>query len=232
MDALSPYLWIALIAVVLAIPGLGMAFGASGYAGPAWHPRRLRPLRRLLGLALIALSLACALLAFTVHRYLQLFDDRHVATVELVQEGPQRFRATVVLPPGPAGAPQGEREFVLSGDAWQIDARVLRWRLPAALAGVPSLYRLDRIGGRYDDVERERSAARSVYALDDDGRVPDLWTLKREFSRWLPYVDAEYGSATFMPMFDGARYLVLFNDRGGLLAKPADEATAARLRRG
>ncbi|WP_246012855.1 hypothetical protein [Pigmentiphaga humi] len=221
-----------MIAIVLALPGFGMAFGSGGYAGPAWHPRRLRPLRRLLGLALLALSLVAALLAFTVHRYLQLFEDRQVATIEFAQEGPQRFRASVMLPPGPAGAPQGERRFTLLGDAWQIDARVLRWRLPAALAGVPSLYRLDRIGGRYDDVERERTAPRSVYALDGDGRLPDLWMLKREFSRWLPYVDAEYGSATFMPMFDGARYLVLFNDRGGLLAKPADAATAARLRQG
>lgn len=222
MDALSPSLWIAVVAIVLAVPGLGMAFGSRG----------LRPLRRLLGLALVALSLVSSLLAFTVYRYLQLFEDRQVAMIELAQDGQQRFRATVVLPPGPAGAPQGARQFVLSGDAWQIDARVLRWRLPAALAGVPSLYRLDRIGGRYDDIERERSVLRTVYSLDDGGNLPDLWTLKRQFSRWLPYVDAEYGSATFMPMFDGARYLVLFNDRGGLLAKPADEATAARLRRG
>jgi len=110
-----------------------------------------------------------------------------------------------------------------------VDARVLRWQLPAALAGVPSLYRLDRIAGRYDDIIEERSAPRSVYTIGGSAG-PDLFNLKRDYPRWLPFIDAQYGSATWMPMFDGARYIILFNDRGGLLARPADGHTAQNLR--
>ena len=201
---------------------------SRGEAADAWQPRRFHPIRRLIGLLLVLLALAAALLTFTVYRYLQLFHDRPVAMIELHQEAPQRFRATVMRSNATGTEPTLEH-YTLLGDAWQIDARVLRWQLPAALAGVPALYALDRIAGRYDDVGQERSAERSVYGLNESP-VPDLFSLKKNFPRWLPFIDAQYGSATWMPMFDDARYMVLFNDRGGLLARPADLYPADKLK--
>jgi len=227
MASIAPFLWIALVAFILAVPGGIMLFG-SGDGDGQWPPRRrFRPVRRMMGLLLLLLAIVTTLLAFTMYRYLQLFTDRPVALVELHQEAPQRFRATVMMS-DVSGRDPGVRHYILHGDAWVIDARVLRWQLPAALAGVPSLYSLDRISGRYDDLEQERTATRSVHALHDSP-LPDLFSLKRDFPRWLPFVDARYGSATWMPMFDKARYLVLFNDRGGLLARPADTRSAERL---
>lgn len=226
MTPIAPFLWLALAAFVLAIPGFLMLFSREDPAG-AWQPRRLHPIRRLIGLLLVLLAVAATLLTFTVYRYLQLFHDRPVAMIELHQEAPQRFRATV-MGSSATGTRLELEHYTLLGDAWQMDARVLRWQLPAALAGVPSLYALDRISGRYDDVEQERSAERSVYALGESP-VPDLFSLKKNFPRWLPFIDAQYGSATWMPMFDDARYIVLFNDRGGLLARPADLYTAEKL---
>ena len=50
----------------------------------------------------------------------------------------------------------------LTGDDWRVEAVVLKWKLPALLAGVPPLYRLDRLSGRYDDPGQEMSAPRTV----------------------------------------------------------------------
>lgn len=228
MTSIAPYLWAALAAFLIAVPGLLMLFSAGNGRAHPWSPRRLHLMRRFFGLVLVLLALAIALLAFSIQRYLQLFEDRPVAALELVREAPQQFRARLTLV-GEGGTVDRVREFTLQGDAWLLDARVLRWQLPAALAGVPSLYRLERLSGRYDDIEQERQRERSVYDVQDD--VPlDLFSLKQQFSRWLPFVDARYGSATWMPMIDGARYLILFNDRGGLLARPADAHTADLLR--
>ena len=47
------------------------------------------------------------------------------------------------------------KQYVLYGDQWQIDARVVRWKLPALMAGVPPLYRLERLSGRYGDAARK-----------------------------------------------------------------------------
>jgi hypothetical protein len=229
MPDLSPYLWIGSIALLLVVIGFSFLAGVRRRRDASARPR-LRPVRGMFGMLLLAVGILAGLLAFTVYRYLQLFDDTPVAMIVLKQEGPQRFQATVTLNNhGVAGAAPTVQEFTLTGDAWLVDARVLRWQLPAAMAGVPSLYRLERLSGRYDDIDKERTEPRSVFALTKDAG-PDLWTLKRQFGRWLPFVDAQYGNATWMPMFDNARYLVLFNDRGGLLAKPADEATAEALR--
>lgn len=227
MTSITPFLWIALAAFVLAIPGGMLLFGNPDDGSSGWPQRRWHPVRRCIGLLLVLLAIASALLAFATYRYLQLFHDRPVALLELHQEAPQRFRASLMIAQAGTNTSQLEH-YELRGDAWLIDAQVLRWQLPAVLAGVPSLYSLDRISGRYDDIEQERSAPRSVYTLNDSA-LPDLFSLKREFPRWLPFIDAQYGSATWMPMFDKARYVVLFNDRGGLLARPADAYTVEML---
>lgn len=226
MTSTAPFLWAALAAVVCAIPGCMMLFGSTDDRIGGWQRRRPHFLRRFIGLLLTLLALLAAAFAFLVYQYLQLFHDRPVALLELHQEAPQRFRVALMLANDNEA---GTRYYDLHGDAWQIDARVLRWQLPAALAGVPSLYRLDRLSGRFDEIEQEQTAQRTVYAVGDP-IGPDLFRLKQDFPRWLPFVDAQYGSGTWMPMFDGARYIVLFNDRGGLLARPADAQTAERLR--
>src|SRR5690606_22564180 len=117
----------------------------------------------------------------------------------------------------------------VAGDQWQLDARVIRWSVPALLAGLPPLYRLERLSGRYVNLDQEREAERTVHALDARA-FPDLWTLKRPHPGWLPFVDADYGSAAYLPLLDGARYTITLNARGGLVARPADDETAGLLR--
>jgi hypothetical protein len=229
MPEISPFFAIAAIAIVLVLIGSMWLLG-SGRRRRDARPR-LRPIRRLIGLLVLSTGVLSAFLAFTVYRYLKLFDDEPVAVITLKQEAPQRFLATVTLNNHDVvGAPPAVHEFTVNGDAWMIDARVLRWQLPAALAGVPSLYRLERLSGRYDLLEQERTAPRSVYELGSTS-APDLWSLKKQFPTWLPFVDAQFGSATWMPMFDNAQYVVLFNGRAGLLARPADAVTTEGLQK-
>src|SRR5437762_972272 len=73
--------------------------------------------------------------------------------------GEQQFNATLTYPSGEV------RGYVLRGDEWQIDARVLKWRGVANVLNFDTAYRLERISGRYSDVERERTEPRTVYAL-------------------------------------------------------------------
>ncbi len=186
------------------------------------RPRRRRPVLPLLA-ALLLWTLALALVALGVglREFRRVSADLPVAEIRVEGIDARRFR--VELDVGD-GAP---RRFELHGDQWQLDARVLRWRLPALVAGAPPLYRLERLSGRYVDILLEREASRSVHALDEGALsvLPDLFDLRRSHPRWLPFVDARYGSAAYLPMLDGARYEVLFNPRGGLVARPADPDT-------
>ncbi|KAB1451866.1 hypothetical protein [Bordetella bronchiseptica] len=224
IDALAPFAWIGLAALIVLLPGLAMLFGRGGPRDEAGRRVfRLRPVRRLFGLLLLALAGVSGLLALSLVQFVRLTDDKPVAEVMVRQQGDGQFQLATRTPD------QRMRDYTLYGDQWQIDAKVVRWRLPALLAGVPPLYRLERLSGRYQDTARERSAPRSVHALDD-WPAPDLAQVKRLVPNWLPFVDVQFGSAAYMPIFDGARYQVYLDPRGALFIRPADAATAERLK--
>ena len=224
ISGIAPFVWILAGAVIVLLPGLFMLLGRGGPRDE--RGRRMfqfRPVRRLFGLLLVALGCVSGLLALSLVQFFRLTADTPVALIEVRQQAEGQFLVHA------SAQGVGNKQYVLYGDQWQIDARVVRWRLPALLAGVPPLYRLERLSGRYQDTARERSATRSVHALDD-WPAPDLAQVKRLVPNWLPFVDVQFGSAAYMPMFDGARYQVYLDPRGALFIRPADAATAERLK--
>ena len=184
--------------------------------------RRMAATRRAVaGLLMMVIGLALIALAMSLSGYSRLFSERTVVDVRVEQLGPQQF--VVELDRG-----NGEhRRYPVGGDEWRIEARVIRWKALPSVIGVPPLYRLDRLSGRYTDATQEMEAPRSVYSLSQ-GAVPDLWSLRRQNPKWLPWVDADIGSGVYLPMIDGAHYTVSIDGRGGLLARP-DEATQRML---
>lgn len=166
---------------------------------------------------LLAIALALTAIGFNLHTYQRLTHEQDVAEIRFQQLGPNLYNASIYYP-----EQNRYQEFQLYGDAWQIDARVLKWQGPALLAGLDAGYRLERISGRYDDIEQERNKRRSVYALSDNPGM-DLWSLARRYERWLPWLDARYGSATYLPMRDDARYNISLTQTG-LIARAANDA--------
>jgi hypothetical protein len=173
-----------------------------------------------LGLASAALAALLFGIASNLRTYQRLTHERRVAELVFQAQGPQRYTATLTRVPG------GDAHvFVLAGDEWQLDARLLKWRGWANVLGLDARYRLERMSGRYRDLEQERRSAHTVYALAENPGV-DLWALALEHPRWLPFVDAVYGSAVYLPMADGARFRVSVG-QSGLLARPTNAAAEA-----
>jgi hypothetical protein len=143
-----------------------------------------------------------------------LTHEATIAEVSLHEIGPQHFGADVLFK-------NNTKVLDLRGDEWQIDARVLKWRGVAVLIGFDTLYRLDRLSGRYRDITRERTGQRTVHSLSEEQGL-DLWMIGRRYAHWIPWVDAVYGSATYMPMVDGASYTVSVSTTG-LLARPSND---------
>ncbi|RUL75341.1 hypothetical protein [Dyella choica] len=175
-------------------------------------------------LLLVVLLLVAALLggtAMSLRGYRFLSEEQPVAQIDARILSPQRWALTLTWPDGAA------RKLMLAGDDFQIDAIVLKWKLPAMLAGVPPLYRLDRLSGRYDDASQETTAARTVIDFSQAG-AGDLFDLKKQVPGWFPEVDTVFGSAAFLPLVDGGHYSVSLMRTGALVARP-DEATAQRI---
>jgi len=171
----------------------------------------------LMGVLLLTAAALTFVISLNFHTYARLTHEQPVAELVFEARGPQHYRATLTR------MPSGEMQvFVLAGDEWQLDARVLKWKGWANLFGLDAQYRLERVGGRYRDIELERHAERTVYDLSDNPGV-DLWELSTHYPRWMPFVDAIYGSATYQPMADGARYEVKIT-QSGLIARPVNAA--------
>src|SRR6267378_538136 len=140
----------------------------------------------LLGAFLALLGVAAGLTAASLRTYQRLTHEQLAAKVSIRQLGERHFALT--LQP-PAETP---RQFEVRGDEWQIDARVLKWRGLAALAGFDTVYPLDRLSGRYADIAQEGSPARTVYELSLEPGL-DLWTVLRRYNRFVPFAeDATY----------------------------------------
>ncbi len=170
----------------------------------------------LLGLCFLLAATAAWLLGFSLLTYERLTYEQPAAELMLSRLGDRYYRATLTYPSNVT------QSFELRGDEWQIDARVLKWRGLANIAGFDTVYRLERIAGRYRDIDSERSAPRTVYALNEPARI-DAWELARRYRKFVPWVDALSGSAAFLPMADGALYQVSVS-QSGLVARPLNQA--------
>jgi len=168
--------------------------------------------RTLLGIVLIALGALAGAVAVGLNGYRALTHEDLAARVDVRPLAPQRFEATFLIP---------DREpftYELRGDAIYVDAHILKWTPMANMLGLHTAYELDRAAGRYDDIEQERSAERTVYplALIADKRV-DLFSLRRRYASLSPFFDAEYGSGSFVPVTRPATFEVRVSTTGLLI---------------
>jgi hypothetical protein len=185
--------------------------------------RRLRRRRVMGGMAhgaaalIFFLAAACAvLIGSNLRSYQRLSYEQPAGELQLSRVADRSFDAVLSYP-------DGERaNFPLRGDEWQVDARVLKWHAFANLVGFDTAYRLERISGRYSRIEDERTEPRTVYDLHEPGRI-DPWELIHRYRSWVPWMDALYGSATFLPMADGALYEIKVS-QSGLVARPLNQA--------
>jgi hypothetical protein len=158
---------------------------------------------------------------FALRGYRLLGDEAPVVEIDAHILSPQRWALVLTWPDG------ATRREIVAGDAWRVEAVVLKWKLPVLLAGVPPLYRLDRLSGRYDDAQQEASAPRTVIDFRAAGAF-DVLDLQRRHPQWVPAVDTLYGSGTFLPLVDQGHYTVSLMRTGALVARP-DDATEQRI---
>ncbi len=169
--------------------------------------------RALLALLLLALAALAGTITIGVHGYRALTLEVLAASVKTEPVGPQRFRATIVLPDRRLAM------YELAGDAFYVDAHILKWHPAANLLGLHTAYELDRVGGRYNAIADERTKPHTMYTLARARRL-DLFSLVRRFPLFRPLVDAEYGSAAFVAATRPVEYEVRVSTTG-LLMRPA-----------
>ncbi|MBI3562340.1 MAG: cation/multidrug efflux pump [Gammaproteobacteria bacterium] len=194
---------LALLGLLLFFAGVRRLWGRRFLMGSA---------QGLLGLLLLSVGILVLLVGMNLYTYQRFTLEKPVATVSFEQISPQHYRVNL--------APVGEtpRLLRLNGDEWQLDVRLIKWQGLATLIGVDPVYRLDRFSGRYRSTDQELHEVRTIYDLGVDHGM-DLWAIASRHKSWLPWVDALYGSAVYMPMADQASYQVSIA-ASGLVVRP------------
>jgi hypothetical protein len=165
--------------------------------------------------ATAVLGTAGVMMFFSYLGYQRLTAEQLVAVIEFSQSAPEEYTARLMIDG------QLDRLLPLRGNEWQLDARVLTWKPPATILGLEPVYQLERLSGRYSSVDRERSEPRTVHSLAEE-RPLDLWSLARNFPKFTPGMDAFYGTATYLPLADGARFRITLS-RDALIARPVND---------
>lgn len=203
---------IPLVAMSVAFGAFAVAVGASGL-GAVRGRRFLRGLISGLSAALLASFAAlAAVIAVGVQGYRALTHEVVAATVRTEPLGPQRFRATITL------SDSSVHMYDLAGDALYVDAHILKWHPVVNILGLHTVYELDRVSGRYDNVADERARPRTVFTLAQEKPV-DAFDLARLIPLLPAILDARYGSATFVEARGAAVFEVRVSVTGLLVRR-------------
>lgn len=218
LDVLGPiYVGMMTVFALLAVWGVLRAFARLRHGEPVGAVMRL-----LLGSVFALLALMMLSVGANLRTYQRLTYEAPAATLSFRKVSERYWSIELETQAG------GYHVLDLRGDEWQLDARVIKWHGFGVVLGLDTLWRLERLSGRYHDLELERRAPRTVYALGGEAPGLDLWALAQR--RWLPLIDAHYGSSVYLPAAEGARYEVKVS-ASGLVARPLNDAARAAIGR-
>jgi hypothetical protein len=152
------------------------------------------------------------LLLSNLYTYHRLTDESPIAELRFSSSGPGEYLATIAY--GDFCSPE---RYALQGDQWRLDAQFLKWRAWANLLGMDSMYRIERLGGRYREVAAENASLPQVHALHDRSGI-DLPGLLARYEGPFSPVDTLYGSSVYHDM-DPAYIYRVYRGQSGLLVR-------------
>jgi hypothetical protein len=209
----------------ISLPILTVVFAVAGFAlfvAAIAALRRRRPfsmlLRLTMAIALLALGGLAGVVGVAIQGYRAFTREDVAARVRVEPIAPQRFSAHFRFADG------REATYVLAGDELYVDAHVLKWTPFANFLGLHTAYELDRVAGRYHALAEERDRPRTVHALTPE-RALDLFTLRRRYTLLAPLLDAEYGSASFVPAGEPAELELRVTTSGLLIRRLEAESS-------
>ncbi len=166
--------------------------------------------RHLLALLLLTNAILFTVIGLSISAYKSLTNEQLAANIHIKKISAQNYLASLSTANGVV------KEFRILGDQFYIDAKIIKWHYLSNILGFKTIYKLDRLGGRYIDIEQEQSKPRSLYQLEESPSF-DLFKLQKRFPILQKLVDAKYGSASFLEAKDNTDYQVLVSTTGLLI---------------
>lgn len=173
-----------------------------------------------------------ALAALNLQTYKRLTHEQFAATVYFsqVENEANTFVARLSYPDGET------KNYMLTGDEFEIGAQVIKFKPLANMLGFDSIYRLEYVSGRYQErfvYDKVTTAEVTGVALAEDPGLDVASYVKKSgaqfgletFGGATGQEDARYGSAVYVPMYDGLEYEIKVT-QDAVIARPLNQAAA------
>ncbi len=173
---------------------------------------------------LLILAIAASLALWTSLRSYRVFSQEELVAVIRCEPAPKgaSFGFLIEVTPVVKGFPSKPEKFPMVGDQWSIGGDILKWRPWLSWLGLKTLHKLTRLNSRYLQVDAELHEPRAAYDLG--GGTSSLWRWLYRHGLQLPFVDAVYGNAAYVPAQPGSEWAVYVTLSGYLIrsvrAKP------------
>lgn len=161
---------------------------------------------------MVSLSALFGTISISIQGYQALTKEELAATVIIKPIAKQKFNAQFIMPDG------SKQDFTLAGDQLYVDAHILKWKPIVNIIGLHTSYELDRVSGRYFDLNDEREKVHTHYSLSQD-KAFDMFNLRQNFASLSTLLDAEYGSASFINSSSSAEFKLMVSTTGLLIRK-------------
>jgi hypothetical protein len=181
----------------------------------------------MIGIPVAAVGLAFSLIALNTQTFARLSQEGDVAqvSVKAVNPADSLYEVSVKRLDGS----NVTTTCNIQGDEWLIGGRVQKWKPWANVLGLDSTYTLDQIDNKY--FSAARANGKPITACDLSGPPPAVnQVVPNSLMAWLldqSYTEQRhFGSASYMPLADGAVYKVVMT-QSGLNAEPVNDAARA-----
>ena len=123
----------------------------------------------------VFLFLMIILLIFSnLNTYQRLTHENEIVEVLIRKLARQKYQLVLIYPQR-AGQNDESEYYSLYGDEWQLDARVIKWKGWANVIGLDSYYQLDRLSGRYANIEQANTSPPSAHQLTGQQKGINIW---------------------------------------------------------
>jgi len=153
-------------------------------------------LRLLLILLVIAVSAATVFLFAFLQSYTAFTHLERIGTVYCtpVPNSENDMILRLVMVKSPTGG--RIREYRVLGEQWVIEGHILKWDNWLNFLGLPTMYKLTRVRGRYLKAEDEASMPSTAFSLVPNEEDP-VWIWLYQYGARLPFVKAVYGNSAY-----------------------------------
>ncbi len=206
---ISDYLNFILVAA--SVTGLFSVYLLFSLFGRIRKVKVLSSIRKLTSLLLFSfITASLSFLLIGIQGYQALTHETLIATVSIVPKQSQTFEAIVQL------ENRQPQTFQLSGDEVMFEANVLKWKPWSNILGLKTAYRLDRIRGRYLNIEDEKNKPSTLFSLNNNDS-PDIAEWREQYQNLSFLLDVEHGSASFTSANQEKRFELMMTTNGLLL---------------